>query len=146
MLGRNCAVNEIIRLEAANLCRCFQFWDFEFNMEKRKRIENDIISRKRSMFVYEYEGKYVAGVSLSTYDEDTCCMSYLVVEENYQNKGIGTALIKFACDYAKDLNFKKVLLEVDYANIRAKQLYQRLGFLDDEMSPQSRIRMIRYLT
>ena len=98
------------------------------------------------MFVYEYAGKYIGGVSLSTYNQDTCCISYLAVEENYQNKGIGTALIKFACDYAKDLNFKKVLLEVDYDNIRAKNLYQRLGFWDDEMNPQSRIRMIRYLT
>ena len=135
----------IIRLEVAGLYRCFCFWDFEFNIEKRKRIENDIISRKRSMFVYEYAGKYVGGVSLSTYDEETGCISYLAVEGNYQNKGIGTALIKFACDYAKDLNFKRVLLEVDYGNIRAKKLYQRLGFLDDELNPQSRIRMIKHL-
>lgn len=139
-------MNEIIPLEVAKLCKCFRFWDFENNMEKRKRIENDIISKKRSMFVFEYEGKYVAGVSLSTCDEDTCCISYLAVEENYQNKGIGTALIKFACDYAKNLNFKRVLLEVDYSNKRAKKLYQRLGFSDDEINLQSRIRMIKHLT
>lgn len=139
-------MNEIIPLEVANICRCFRFWDFEFNIEKRKRIENDIIRRKRSMFVYEYAGEYVAGVSLSTCDEDTCCISYLAVQENYQNKGIGTALIKYACDYAKGLNIKRVLLEVDYGNIRAKKLYQRLGFSDDEINPQSRIRMIKYLT
>ncbi len=145
MSGGNCAMNKIIRLEVANLCRCFHFWDFEFNMEKRKRIENDIISGKRSMFVYEHAEKYVAGVSLSTCDEDTCCISYLAVDENYQNKGIGTALIKFACDYAKDLNFKRVCLEVDYSNIRAKKLYQRLGFSDDKINSQSRIRMIKHL-
>lgn len=139
-------MNEIIPLEAANLCKCFCFWDFEFNMEKRKRIENDIMSGKRSMFVYEYEGEYVAGISISTYDEDTCCISYLAVEENYQNKGIGTALIKFACDYAKELIFKRILLEVDDSNIRAKKLYQRLGFLVDEMELQGRIRMIKHLT
>ncbi len=37
-------LNEIIQLEVANLHKCFRFLDFEFNMEKRKRIENDIIS------------------------------------------------------------------------------------------------------
>lgn len=139
-------MNAIIPLEVSNLCKCFGFWDFENNTEKRKRIENDIISKKRSMFVYEYEGKYVAGVSLSICDEDTCCISYLAVEENYQNKGIGTALIKFVCDYAKELNFKRVLLEVDYVNIRAKKLYQRLGFSDDKINPQSRITMTKHLT
>lgn len=139
-------MNEIIPLEVANLCKCFRFWDFENNMEKRRRIENDIISKKRSMFVYEHAGKYVAGVSLSTCDEDTCCISYLAVEENYQNKGIGTDLIKFVCDYAKDLNLKRAVLEVDYSNKRAKKLYQRLGFSDDEINPQSRIRMIKHLT
>lgn len=139
-------MDKIIQLGVANLRKCFRFWDFEFNMEKRKRIENDIISGKRSMFVYVYAGKYVAGISLSTCDEDTCYISYLAVEENYQNKGIGTALIKFACDYAKDLNFKRVCLEVDYGNKRAKKLYQELGFSDDEINLQSRIRMIKHLT
>lgn len=114
---RRLKMNEIISLEVENLCKCFSFWDFEFNMEKRKRIENDIISGKRRMYVFEYAGKYIAGVCISTHNQDTCCISYLAVEENYQNKGIGTALIKFACDYAKDLNFKKVFLEVDYGNL-----------------------------
>lgn len=139
-------MNEIIPLEAENLCECFRFWDFEFNMEKRKRIENDIISGKRSMYVFEYAGKYIAGVSISAYDQDACCISYLAVEENYQNKGIGTTLIKFACDYAKDRNFKKVLLEVDYGNVRAKKLYQELGFSDGEINLQSRIRLVKHLT
>lgn len=136
---------KIIPLEAANLCRCFDFWDFEFNMEKRERIESDMNSGRRSMFVFAHEERYVGGVSLSALDENTCCISYLAVEEGCKNKGIGTALIKYVCDYAKNLNFKKVWLEVDYANIRAKELYQRLGFSDDEGNPQSRIRMTKYL-
>lgn len=78
-------MNEIIQLEPANLDRCFRFWDFEFNIEKRKRIESDLVSGKRSIFVYVYAGKYIAGVSLSVYDEDTCLI-YLAVEERYQNK------------------------------------------------------------
>ena len=139
-------MNEIIPLEVVNLCRCFHFWDFEFNLEKRKRIENDIISGKRRMFVYRYEGEYVAGISLSICDEDTCCISYLSVEEKHQNKGIGTALLKFACNYATEFNIKRALLEVDYGNIRAKKLYHGLGFSDDEINPQGRIRMIKHLT
>lgn len=79
------------------------------------------------MFVYEYAGKYVAGVSLCICDEDTCCISYLAVEENYQSKGIGTALINFACDYAKDLNFKRALLREDvwnaYFSVRRYEIF-----------------------
>ena len=126
-------MNEIIPLEAEKLYKCFRFWDFEFNMEKRKRIENDIISGKRSMYVFEYAGKYIAGVSISAYDQDACYISYLAVEENYRNKGIGTALIK-------------ILLEVDYDNVGARKLYQKLGFSDGEINLQSRISMIKHLT
>lgn len=138
-------MNEIIRLEAANLRRCFGFWDFEFNAEKRKRIEGEIVSGKRRMFVYVYEGEYVAGVSLSAYDEDAYLMSYLVVEEGYRNKGIGTVLIKFACAYANDQSAKRVLLEVDNDNIKARELYQKLGFSESKTNSQSRIRMIKHL-
>lgn len=28
-------MNEIIPLEAEKLYKCFRFWDFEFNMEKK---------------------------------------------------------------------------------------------------------------
>ncbi|MDE7293126.1 MAG: GNAT family N-acetyltransferase [Oscillospiraceae bacterium] len=139
-------MNKIIRLETANLSMCFRFWDFEFNIEKRKRIESDILSGNRSMFVYVYAGEYVAGVSLSVYDEGTYLISYLAVEERYQNKGCGTALIEFACAYAKARNQKRILLEVDFDNIRAKRLYQKLGFSAEEANPQNRIRMIKYLT
>lgn len=146
MLRGDWGMNEIIPLEAEKLYKCFRFWDFEFNMEKRKRIENDIISGKRSMYVFEYAGKYIAGVSISAYDQDACYISYLAVEENYRNKGIGTALIKFACDYAWNRNFKKILLEVDYDNVGARKLYQKLGFSDGEINLQSRISMIKHLT
>lgn len=70
-------MNEIIPLEAEKLYKCFRFWDFEFNMEKRKRIENDIISGKRSMYVFEYAGKYIAGVSISAYDAR--CMLHFIL-------------------------------------------------------------------
>lgn len=135
----------IIRLEAANLSKCFRFWDFEFDREKRKRLESDIASGKRSMFVYVYDREYVGGISLSAYGEDTYLISYLAVEEPYRNKGCGTALIKFACAYAKERNQKRVLLEVDCDNIGAKKLYQKLGFSSERSDLQNRIRMIKYL-
>lgn len=138
-------MNQIIRLEAVNLHKCFSFWDFERNMEKRKRIENDIVSGKRTMFVYVYAEEYVAGISLSIMKKDTCLISYLAVEEGYRNKGIGTSLIKFVCNYAMNHDSKRVLLEVDFENMGAKKLYQKMGFSEKKISPQGRVRMVKYL-
>ena len=52
----------------------------------------------------------------------------IAVHDKYQNKGIGTALLKHLLNIAKMKNIKKVWLEVATNNNIAIHLYKKLGF------------------
>lgn len=51
-----------------------------------------------------------------------------MVSENYQNKGIGTELIKHAIKLARKYNYNKITLEVRNDNAKANRLYAKQGF------------------
>ncbi|WP_407414043.1 GNAT family N-acetyltransferase [Methanobrevibacter sp.] len=50
------------------------------------------------------------------------------IDENQRSKGYGTKVIKDVIDYARKNNYKRIILDADFRNPRAKSLYERLGF------------------
>lgn len=54
---------------------------------------------------------------------DTLC-----VESAYSGQGIGTALIQFAEQYAKEKGYARISLVVEQNNFKAQQLYTKLGY------------------
>lgn len=54
----------------------------------------------------------------------------LYVEENEEDKGLGTQLLNKIVDYARQEGCCKVTLEVRSDNHRAMHVYQKLGFVD----------------
>jgi len=52
----------------------------------------------------------------------------ITVHDNYQNMGIGTALLKHLITIARMKNLKKIYLHVSTANDRAINLYKKAGF------------------
>lgn len=70
------------------------------------------------------------GLSLFNYNpgKNEIYIEAAVIHPAYQNKGIGTSLFGELFQYAKNNNFHKTTLMVIENNIRAKQLYERLGF------------------
>jgi len=52
----------------------------------------------------------------------------ITVHDNYQNLGIGTALINYLLAIAKKMNLKKVHLHVNTKNRKAIELYKKAGF------------------
>ena len=55
------------------------------------------------------------------------------VSPSFQGRGIAKELFSFAEHKAKELDFKKLSLLVDFENQKAKALYERLGFKDNEI-------------
>lgn len=55
------------------------------------------------------------------------------VNSSFQGRGIAKELFNFAEKKAKELNFRKLSLLVDFENIKAKALYDKLGFCDNEI-------------
>lgn len=121
--------NSIRRIQCSEIQHCFSFWDFENDLERRKRIENEVENEIRRMYAYILNGKYIAGMSLSPMDNKTIYLSYLVVHKEYRNQGIGTKMIRYARQISKKDGYFYIALNVDNDNTRAERLYKRLGFV-----------------
>jgi putative acetyltransferase len=63
----------------------------------------------------------------------------IAVHDNYQNMGLGTAMINHLLEIAREKELKKVYLIVNTENTRAIHLYEKVGF-----KTESRLRMERY--
>ncbi|MEJ9232409.1 GNAT family N-acetyltransferase [Peribacillus butanolivorans] len=55
-------------------------------------------------------------------------MDTLCVDPNFQGKGIGSALIQYGEEYAKEKGYPRVSLVVEDVNEGANRLYNRLGY------------------
>lgn len=136
---------DIKMIQSNELENCFSFWDFKNNSEKRNKIEREIADEKRIMYVCILDGEYVAGMSLQQFENDTVYLSYLAVKEDCRNHGIGTEMIKSAFKLSQENGNRFVKLNVDYDNLNAKKLYEKLGFVEIEKNSCGRIEMIKDL-
>ncbi|MCG3710784.1 GNAT family N-acetyltransferase [Aliarcobacter butzleri] len=65
--------------------------------------------------------------------EDEFYIDTVSVSPMFQGRGIAKELFSFAEQKAKELDFGKLSLLVDFENPKAKALYERLGFQDNEI-------------
>ena len=60
--------------------------------------------------------------------KDDLYIAELAIDESQRSKGYGTKVIKDVIDYAQKNGYKRVILDADFRNPKAKALYERLGF------------------
>ena len=60
--------------------------------------------------------------------KDDIYIAEIAIDENQRSKGYGTKVIKDVIDYAQKNDYKRVILDADFRNPKAKALYERLGF------------------
>lgn len=83
------------------------------------------------LLVAEVEGKVVGSVSLSRRRDRLAHVAGLgmAVHDDYQSRGIGTALMRAALDLADNwLNIRRVELDVYTDNLTAIRMYEKFGF------------------
>lgn len=66
----------------------------------------------------------------SRVEEKEVLLDTLAVTENVRSKGIGTEIINFIIDFARSKGYEQVKLYVIDINVRAKSLFERLGFTE----------------
>jgi ribosomal-protein-alanine N-acetyltransferase len=71
---------------------------------------------------------YVVGFLAS---EDTGRIFSIAVNPKFQNRGIGSLLLKDIIDVLRRYGAKEITLEVRTGNIRAKRFYERHGFFQN---------------
>ncbi|WP_407422207.1 GNAT family N-acetyltransferase [Methanobrevibacter sp.] len=60
--------------------------------------------------------------------KDDIYIAEIAIDENQRSKGYGTKVINDVIDYAQKNGYKRVILDADFRNPKAKALYERIGF------------------
>ena len=81
--------------------------------------------------IFVAEDRTVVGfLSLEVHheNEDYIYLDDFVVTAEYRNKGIGSALLKAAESYAREINTLKLCLHVEKTNLSAMHFYENSGY------------------
>ncbi len=96
------------------------------NQINEQAFKNSILSKNHKLYVAKLAGEVIGFVCLELTDEVN--IENIVVAKSYRNYGIGTKMLEFAYDFAKQNNFNALSLEVSENNITAYLLYKKFGF------------------
>ena len=98
---------------------------------------------KSQLFVLEENGEILASVILNNEanesyrlvnwsrevpDEKVLIIHVLAVSPKHAGKGLGTKMMQYILDYAKEIKMQAVRLDVISNNSSAEHLYQKMGF------------------
>lgn len=89
-------------------------------------LDEDLSQDKIDIHIGTFTDKILVGVILlSPINDSTLKMRQVAVDENYQGQGIGTAMVRFCEQYAKNNSFKVITM---HARENAINFYEKLGY------------------
>jgi len=100
-------------------------WD-----EDLKNIPQVYLSGKGSFLVAELGGEIVGMGALRFVSEETAEIKRMRVLPKYQGKGLGTNLLKHLEEKAKELGFKRLILDTSTRQEIAVHLYDKFGYTE----------------
>lgn len=118
-------INEILEIERISFKSPWSYAQFLI----------DIKSCYSHLFVAKLNHKVIGYIDL--WEEGDCIhLSNLATSPSYRGKGIGKKLMNYAFEFAKKLNFEKILLEVRESNTSAINFYKSVGFEEVTIRPR----------
>ncbi|WWV71349.1 Acetyltransferase (GNAT) family protein [Sporomusa ovata DSM 2662] len=127
----------IEQLVPSDYKKCSNIW----NMNKQPNTQkwfNEIVEGNRLVFVYKVNDDFIGEGALVFENGDPdytikgqrIYLSRMIVKPGYRNKGIGSIIVDYLADYAKQLGYKEMSLGVDIDNVSARHLYVKKGFIN----------------
>ena len=120
--------------------------EFTPNITHQEEALQKIIANKEigTIFVAKVDNRVVGRVSLlftvsTALGGRVALLEDMVVSSNYQNRGIGKALLDHAIEYAKAQQIERITLLTDQSNQKAQKFYSSFGF---EVSPMIPMRFL----
>ncbi|QED46575.1 GNAT family N-acetyltransferase [Cytobacillus dafuensis] len=133
--------NNTVQLVELNKENWYDCCTLEVSENQVNHIEPNAVSIAQSKFepslkpyAIQYEDKFVGFLMFNTTLEelDGYWIYRIMVDKNYQQKGIGKKATKLMIDEMSKLpNCKKIVVGYHPENIGAHQLYASLGFIDN---------------
>lgn len=97
-----------------------------------------LVNNANFILIRENSSNAILGVVafyMNEKDKIAFLSSFHIVKE-YRRRGIATFLLEYLINFLKKEEFKKLSLEVDKSNTKAKDLYLKLGFNVSEIITQ----------
>ena len=143
--GRTCTLRSVEKTDAADMLEYLKAVSGEtpflaryadevnFTVEKERAIlQNKAESPNEIMLTAYVNGKLAGNCSLMSFGRlrriSHRCEFAIALKKAYWSQGIGSAMMQYAFELARELKYEQMELEVVEGNIRAKSLYERWGF------------------
>jgi ribosomal protein S18 acetylase RimI-like enzyme len=91
-------------------------------------IQATYLDNGGEFFVVVLGNEIVAMGALKKVNDQTAEIKRMRVKINYQRQGIGSIMLKKLIESAKELGYRKLILDTSANQTAAKQLYEKFGF------------------
>lgn len=117
--------------------KCSNIWNMKSQPLADKWLD-EIKSGNRFVFVYKINGEFIgegalvydAGDKDYTIPNQRIYVSRMIVKKEYRNQGIGSEILTFLIDKAKEMGYTEMTVGVDKDNENAVHLYEKFGFTE----------------
>ena len=130
--------NTVIELlDIKDYHKCSNIWNMKAQPLAEKWRE-EIASGNRQVYIYKINGKFIGEGALvfDTGDPDYTIpdkrvyVSRMIVKKEYRGQGIGSEILTFLIEKAKEMGFDEMSIGVDKDNTAALHLYRKFGFTE----------------
>lgn len=98
----------------------------------------EIKNGNRLVYIYKINGEFIGegALVIDTGDPDYTIphkrvyVSRMIVKKEYRNRGIGSEILAFLIEKAKEMGFSEMTIGVDKDNVNALHLYKKYGFTE----------------
>lgn len=125
----------MVRIERPNtICEFKEMYNIHaseflaFDQMTKESFLDELQQNNRIYFVAKDNDKIIGYIGLYEYDDDLSIIGIALIKE-YQNRGIGTRLLKKAKEVARKMSKKSISLEVDVLNTSAISFYNKNNFV-----------------
>lgn len=108
--------------------------DMDLDRRVGKKIKRDKYKKfnqldeiQEAIIVYE-NNKVIGGGAIRRYDDENIELKRVFVHTKYQGQGIGTKLVSLLIEWAKELGYKRIILETGELLAESCAVYKKLGF------------------
>lgn len=127
---------EYVRCDGANedFIECCRQLDLELErrvgkvIQREKFAQYNLLDKINEAIVVYLDGKPVGGGGIRAYDGDTVELKRIFVKEEARGHGIGTQLVAELMDWARELGYKRMILETGVLLKESCHVYKKLGF------------------
>ena len=117
--------------------KCSNIWNME-SQPLAEKWREEISLGNRLVYIYKINGEFIGEGALVldvddadyTIPDKRVYVSRMIVKKEYRNRGIGSTILEFLINKAKEMGFSEMTIGVDKDNANALHLYRKYGFTE----------------